>query len=170
MRYCPRCGREFLPNARFCCSCGCPIPAPSGQPAATYPAAPAGGFVYGQKTLVQQLSERYKINGIIWIVVAGLQLLIGLFLNWIVLIIGVLNLISALQDLSFSKTVLTNPVGIVDKNESLVGPIITLVYNLIFGGILGVAGSIYYFVGIRSFVMQNEAAFRMLESQHKKSV
>ena len=30
---------------------------------------------------------------------------------------------------------------------------------LIFGGIIGVVGSIYYFVGIRSFVMEHREAF-----------
>ena len=80
-----------------------------------------------------QLSERYKINGIIWIVVAVIQIILGIFVNWICLIVGVLNIISAIQDIIFSGKMLKNPNGIVDKVRPLVGAILILIYN---GGVL----------------------------------
>ena len=73
------------------------------------------------------------------------------------MIVGVLNIISAIQDIIFSGKMLKNPNGIVDKVRPLVGAILILIYNVIFGGVLGVAGSIYYLVGIRNFVMKTKA-------------
>lgn len=51
------------------------------------------------------------------------------------------------------------------RYDRLWEPILILIYNVIFGGVLGVAGSIYYLVGIRNFVMKNEGEFKSLEIQ-----
>ena len=61
--------------------------------------------------------------------------------------------------MQYSKTLLENPKGIIARFESKTGPIITLVYNLIIGGVIGVVGSIYYFFAIRNFVMENKQFF-----------
>lgn len=147
MKYCSKCGNEMLDEAVVCVKCGCAFNQANANP------------TLQPQTLVKQLSDRVKIDGIIWLVIGALQILMGLFLNWILLIIGALNIVTAVQDLNYSKTVLENPVGIVEKFRPLTGPIITLVYNLIFGGVIGVAGSVYYLVGVRNFVLSNEAAF-----------
>jgi len=112
-----------------------------------------------QSNLVQQLSDRVKINGIIWLVIGILQVLLGLTVNWVLLIVGALNIVSSVQDLNYSKSVIDSPIGIVDKFKPLTGPIIVLAYNLIFGGLIGVVGSIYYLVGVRNFVLSNENSF-----------
>lgn len=75
-----------------------------------------------------------------------------------------LNLISGINDMKYSDAVRKNPTGIVKRYESLTGPIVTLVYNIIFGGIIGVVGSVYYLVAIRSFVMSNKEAFEALDA------
>ena len=143
--FCNKCGKEIQGNVNFCNSCGNPL----------------NGVGNNAEKLLHQLSERYKINGIIWIVVAVIQIILGIFVNWICLIVGVLNIISAIQDIIFSGKMLKNPNGIVDKVRPLVGAILILIYNVI----LGVAGSIYYLVGIRNFVMKNEGEFKSLEIQ-----
>ena len=61
--------------------------------------------------------------------------------------------------MNYSKEIIQNPVGIVDKFKPITGPIIVLVYNLIFGGVIGVVGSIYYFIAIRNFILTNESSF-----------
>ena len=128
--FCPRCGTFF--------TCGIP-PAPGN--------------------LLFQLSERIKINGIIWLVVGIVQIIIGMQWGWGLLLVGGLNIASSIQDMNYSKTVLTSPQGIVERFRSLTGPVIVLVYNLIFGGVIGVAGSVYYLVGVRNFVLSNERIF-----------
>ena len=152
MKYCTKCGKELFDEAVICPGCGCstaPIPASATT---------------STNNLLTKLSERIKINGIIWIVVAALQILIGLSGAWFTLIVGVLNITTAIKDMNYSKAVLENPNGIVGNYESLTSPIVTLVYNLVIGGVIGVAGSIYYFIALRGFVMENKDAFLALEN------
>ena len=149
--FCSKCGKELNDNAKFCDNCGSGLNGTAN--------------INNAKSLLSQLSDRYKINGIIWIVVAAIQVILGITINWICLIVGVLNLISGIQDINFSKSMLVTPNGIIDKIKPLTVAIIVLIYNIVFGGILGVAGSIYYLVGIRSFVLNNENEFRVLEKQ-----
>lgn len=151
MKYCTHCGKELLDEAVVCVGCGCAV---EGQTvhAANHP--PVDGTV-----LLNTLSQRLNTNGIIWLIIGILQILGGLFLNWFLLIVGVLNIISSVQDIQYSKTMLENPSGIVAKFEPVTGPIITLVYNLVIGGVVGVIGSIYYFFAIRNYVMENKESF-----------
>lgn len=137
-----------MDEAVICVNCGCAV---GGQPSFSNHAH--------SSALINTLSQRVNTNGIIWLVIGILQILGGIFWNWFLLIVGVLNIISSVNDMKYSKELLENPSNIVEKFEPVTGPIITLVYNLIFGGIIGVVGSIYYFVGIRSFVMENQAVF-----------
>ncbi|MBR4172999.1 MAG: zinc ribbon domain-containing protein [Clostridia bacterium] len=65
-------------------------------------------------------------------------------------------------------SVVTSPIGIYKKFEPIVMPIITLAYNLIFGGVIGVAGSIYYLFAIRNFVLNNKERFDRIEQQYTK--
>ena len=152
--FCQKCGKQLDDEAVICTGCGCPVNNNTGT----------------NNSLVNQLSERYKINGIIWIIIAGIQIILGITVNWIFLIIGVLNLISGIQDINFSKSMLAHPVGIIDKVRPLAGPIIVLIYNLIFGGVLGVAGSIYYLVAIRNFAMNNAEQFNQIAIEHTENV
>lgn len=151
MKYCTHCGKELLDEAVVCVGCGCPV---AGQ--------------QDQTALLNTLSQRVNTNGIIWLVIGILQVLGGLFINWFLLIVGVLNIVSSVQDMNYSKTLLKNPTGIVAKFEPLTGPVITLIYNLVIGGVIGVVGSIYYFVAIRNYVMENKQTFASLDAANNK--
>lgn len=156
-RYCTYCGSEVNENAVACVKCGCAIPQANNQT--------GQGFsqTYGKSSVVDVISKRIKTNGIIWIVVAAIQILLGLVGAWFLLIVGVLNLISSIQDLKYSKAFPQNPTGIIAKVKPLAGPIVTLVYNLLIGGVIGVIGSIYYLVAVRRYVLENEQAFLKIE-------
>lgn len=151
MKYCTHCGKELLDEAVICVGCGCSVGEQNNQ-------------TVDETTLLNTLSQRLNINGIIWLVIGILQILGGIFINWFLLIVGVLNIISSIQDMQYSKTLLENPTGIVAKFEPLTGPIITLVYNLVIGGVIGVVGSIYYFLAIRNYVMENKQYFASLDT------
>lgn len=153
--YCSKCGKEIMDEAIICPNCGCATG--NSMPKAV------------NKDIIQTISQRININGIIWIVVAALQIIIGIF-SWITLIVGVLNLVSAIQDIKYSKVLPTNPVGLVEKVKPLTMTIITFVYNLVIGGVIGIAGSIYYFIAVRGFVLENEQEFLKIEEQHKTTV
>ena len=107
------------------------------------------------------LSERIKINGIIWLIIGICQVI--MFVNPLSVVVGVLNIFSAIRDLKTSKNVFHYRVGLVNAYKPIVSPIITLIYNLVFGWIFGVAGSIYYFVAIRGYVMENADYFNTLK-------
>lgn len=153
--YCSNCGKEVLDGAAFCVGCGCSVDGQSINNKST-----------DGPTLLNTLSQRLKINGIIWLVIGILQILGGVFIDWFLLIVGVLNIISSVQDMQYSKTLLEKPSGIVEKFEPIVGPIITLVYNLVIGGVIGVIGSIYYFFAIRNYVMENKQFFASLDAEN----
>ena len=151
MNYCQTCGTELMDEAVICVGCGCSVSTSQTQ------------LRQDGDMLLRTLSQRLNTNGIIWLVIGILQILGGIFINWFLLIVGVLNIVSSIQDMKYSKTVLEKPDGIVDKFEPIAGPVITLVYNLVIGGIIGVVGSIYYFIAIRNYVMENKQFFASLD-------
>ena len=73
---------------------------------------------------------------------------------------------SSIQDMQYSKALIEKPNGIVAKFEPITGPIIILIYNLVIGGVIGVIGSIYYFVAIRNYVMENKEFFASLDVEN----
>lgn len=156
MKYCSKCGNELVDEAVICPKCGCAV----GNVVAKAEKS--------DNDLLKELADKVKINAVIWIVVGAIQILLGLFVQWWFLIVGVLNIITAINDMNYSKQVVTLPVGVCEKFEPLTMPIITLVYNLIFGGVIGVAGSIYYLVAIRNFVLGNKERFALIEKQPNK--
>lgn len=157
MKYCSHCGKELLDDAVVCVGCGCAV---EGQNTQT-----ANDMSFDGTALLNTLSQRLNTNGIIWLVIGVLQILGGIFINWFLLIVGVLNIISSIQDMQYSKTLMEKPSGIVARFEPIIGPIITLVYNLVIGGVIGVVGSIYYFLAIRNFVMENKQFFGSFDAQ-----
>lgn len=155
-KFCTYCGAEVNENAVICTKCGCPIPKLDNY-----------NDDFGQKIeVIDVISKRIRTNGIIWIAVGLLQIFLGIFINWILIIVGVLNLISSSQDLKYSKTFPKNPVGIVSKVEPLILPIIVLIYNFFIGGVIGVVGSIYYLVAVRGYVLENKQIFCEIEKKH----
>lgn len=166
-KYCYNCGTKIKAAAVFCHICGKPLNHYIQQ---SHQEITSVNSPSSAQNLLYKFSRRVKINGIIWLVIACLQLLLGIYINWTFLIIGLINLIISIKDLSYSKNVILHPVGIVSNAKRIVRPIITLLYNLFFGGVIGVAGSIFYLIAIRSLVMENESAFLSLEKKHNEII
>ena len=106
---------------------------------------------------LKELSRRIKLNGIIWIIIGVLQVFSVAFA-----IVGVLNIISAINDIKGSERVFTYRVGLVQAYKPILSHVIVFAYNLIFGGVVGVIGSLYYFFFIRGYVMSNADYFNTL--------
>lgn len=154
MKYCTHCGKELFDEAVICIGCGCMT---DDQTTKTK--------LVNSTTLLNTLSQRININGIIWLIIGILQICLGFFINWVLIVIGFLNIVSSIQDMLYGQTLLENPSNIVAKFKPIVIPIITLIYNLVIGGIIGVIGSIYYFVAIRKYVMENKQFFESFDSE-----
>lgn len=134
-----------------------------------------------QKNILQQLSGRVKANAIIWLVVACLQYLLGIIyiaigadsydggmfivMGIFVIVVAVINTLVSVRDFRYSREVMYRPVGIYAKFSPVGGYVGMLIYNIFFGGIIGIAGSIYAFV-VRSFVVNNELQFAQIEQQY----
>lgn len=162
MAFCMNCGKQLAENESFCMNCG----APAGvQPNAAPQPTAAPMPIVDEGALLNTLSQRLNTGAIIWIVIGALQIFAGLFWNWWLAIVGVLNIVSSIKDMSYAKKIFADQKDIVKNFESVVEPIITLVYNLVIGGVVGVAGSIYYFVAIRGYVMENKDAFLAMEQR-----
>ncbi len=158
--FCSKCGKEVIEGQSFCSHCG------QNQSPGGIPFVPQTEPDFG---LLNSLSTKIKINGFIWLGVAGIQVIMG-FVSLIsgiyweefseiisaILIFGIaaLNVKSAISDLKYSKEVIENPKGVVEKYSPIKNLIVTLVYNIILGGVVGIAGAVYGFI-LRGFVMKN---------------
>ena len=108
-----------------------------------------------RNTVLQNISNKEKIGGIIWVVVSVIQLLIGLSFNWVILILVIWNLIvgiTRINDASKMEQRANNIVNVYEK--SLTSLIIFIVLNILMGGIIGVIGAIYDLT-VRSYVLDN---------------
>lgn len=156
-KFCSNCGNEVHENAIICVKCGCAIPKAN----TTQNSQPS----FGSESIITVISQRMQVDGIIWCVIGAVQILMS-FLSPFTLIVGILNIISGYNDITYSQKFPAKPVGIIEKVKPLTMAIITLVYNLIIGGIIGVIGSIYYFVAVRGYVLEHEKEFAEIESQY----
>ena len=151
MKYCTHCANELQDAAVICPKCGCPVAATAKST---------------DDQLLQQLACRVNTNGIIWTVIGVIQILMGLFWNWWILIVGVLNIITGIRDINRSQQLPKDPRGIVREHTPIAGAIITLIYNVVVGAFIGVIGSIYYFIAIRGMVMENKDQFIGIENAY----
>lgn len=109
-----------------------------------------------KNTVLQNISSKEKVSGIIWIVVAAIQILVGLAYNWVTLLIGVWNLICGITRITNAGKIEERANSIVETYEkSLTSTIIFLVLNIFIGGLIGIAGAIYDLV-VRNYVLNNQ--------------
>lgn len=196
-KFCSICGKELIEGVKFCDNCGNAVTGTQGTvPPPNYyqqqyqqPYAPYIPPYSPQTNLVRRLSEKVKINAIIWLVVACIQYLLtiiyfigGLSLagsRWsdeaatggvlivmaiILLFVAIINTVYSSKGFDYSKEILQKPIGIVTKYTSIGGCVGNLIYNLFFGGLIGIIGSIHGFT-VRNFVMSNEMQFLQIEQQ-----
>ena len=159
MAFCGKCGAQLPDNVKFCDKCGAPT-APGAAQGYAGTNTGYGAHPAQQRVMLENLSSRIQVSAIIWIIIGALQIL-----GMVTVLLGAYNIYVGIQNLNYSKKILTYPVGIVAGQESLTMPIVMLVLNLVLGGVIGVVGSIYDILGIRGYVMQNKAAFLNLEQQ-----
>ncbi len=84
----------------------------------------------------------------------------------ILIIVAIINFRFASSNFRYAKEVKIRPTGIILRYQSISTLVGTLIYNLLFGGIVGVIGTIMGFC-TRNFVMSNIARFRDIEERNK---
>ena len=128
--------------------------------------------------LVSELSDKIKTEAKIWKIVAIVQVVIGAatiifniasgmiesaLYGVLILVVAFLNFKSSKKDLKYAEDIKTNPTGIVKKYEPLKELIATLVYNVVFGGVVGVVACAFGFL-TRKFVVDNKQKFLDIEN------
>ena len=156
MKYCRHCGTELDDNVKFCSKCG----KDANSEPTSHESNAKGGNDSG---IVKTLSERLQLNGIIWIIIGAVQILVG-GIAVLPIAVGAYNIYAGVTDLKNSKRILDDPTGIYSTYEPIAMPIVILVCNLILGGVIGVAGSIYHLVAIRQYVVEHKDEFLALEN------
>jgi hypothetical protein len=113
--------------------------------------------------IVNKLASMELTHGIIWAVIAAIQIIGGLLLGfWQVAICGGYNVYSSYSTIKRSGAVKQPYPGMVDeyKNE-LVSIIIFIGINIAIGGVIGVAGCLFSLY-IRNYVIKNEKVLSQL--------
>jgi len=170
---CSECGKQYSDKAMACPNCGNPT-----RPIST-PIQPQTQPQYSSATQYQmntptasqyaeKLATKEQTSGIIWTVIAVLQVIIAISGAWFTLIVAAVNGVVAYNSFQKAKKVRTPYPGmVVEYEKQLTGFIIALVYNAIFGGVIGVAGNIFDLI-TRNYVLTNRAVFESEAEENAK--
>lgn len=112
------------------------------------------------KQYTETLASREKVAAIIWLVIGIMQVLsfAGIFC-------GAYNIFASVSRFKQAKLVLTPYPGFVKSYDKwLTNIIIGIVINVIFGGVIGVACSIYDLIAVRGYVLENKKTFDEIEA------
>ncbi len=118
-------------------------------------------FTENDVRLVNTLASKLRTENIIWIVIAGFQIL-----SIVGAAVGIYNLIVAISNLDVAKKIQERPVGIVRSFEPMTGNIVVLCINVFFGAFIGIVGSLYHIFGVRGFVMDHKEEFMRIEAMY----
>ena len=118
------------------------------------------------KNIRDTFIKRIKINSTVWIIIAVIQIFLGIYKDMFISIVGIINLYSAFLDLDYVNAYAANSVGIIKKVKSIREIIFMFIYNVVFGAGIGVFGIIFYFVYVRHYVLKNENIFLEIEKQY----
>lgn len=172
---CSECGKEYSDKAFACPNCGNPThttatPIPTQNQPQYATATQYQMNIPAVSPYAEKLAIKEQTSGIIWTVIAAIQVIIGISGLWITLYIAVLNGFTAWGCFQKAKKVRNPYIGMVNEYEKqLTSLIIALVYNAVLGGIIGVAGNIFDLI-TRNYVLTNRAVFESIAEETAKKV
>ena len=177
-RFCSNCGKELKEGVNFCDNCGNKV---TGTPPPPPPPNYYQQVYVPQTDYIRKLSEKVKINAVIWIVIACLQFLLAIIyfvigfqmradggfffmMAMVILFVAIINTVLSVRNFEYSNEIVQKPVGIVERYRPIGGCVGVLIYNIFLGGLFGIIGAIHGFT-VRSYVMSNEMQFIQIEQQ-----
>ena len=147
--YCKSCGATLTGNSMYCPSCGQKLTFDGQMHSDTV------GIVKLPNETTNWLSRRVQANGIVWLLIALYQIIVGILLIGLgygvaMIACGVWNIIQSILDLRFSKQILHCDndayahaiIQSIDRSKGVT--IFFLFLNLLAGGVLGVIGCIFW--------------------------
>ncbi len=112
------------------------------------------------KQYTETLSSREKTAAIVWLIIGILQIC-----SFAGVICGIYNVFASFSRFKQAKLVLTPYSGFVKSYDKwLTNIIIGIVLNVLFGGVIGVACSIYDLIAVRGYVLANKEVFDAIEA------
>lgn len=84
------------------------------------------------------------------------------------LIIGIINVVNARKHLKYADQIIDKPINIVRDFRPVKSIVYALIYNMLFGAVIGIVGAIYQ-LAVRNFVLANKAQFAHIEQLLKSS-
>lgn len=176
MLFCPYCGTQLSDDAKFCTKCGkhtTPHDQPSQNEGYSQNVPPPINYLNQTNNfsninaLLAELSAKEKVAGIIWIVIACIQILAAVLINsvaLVVLICGAWNIYAGYTRLKQSKRVLAPWPSLVNAYDKWLSKIIiNIIINVLIGGVIGVIGAIYDLF-LRNFVLTHKNEFNSIEN------
>lgn len=146
--FCCHCGTKLTGEPRFCSACGRELYRES--------AVQRYEDAHNQiGDVLSQISDKERTAGIIWAVVAFIQVVAGLFVNWAILLLGIYNTIAAISRFRQSKKVLEPyPTLVQNYEKSIVWIVIFFIANFLGGAIIGSIGAVFDYM-TRQYVLKN---------------
>lgn len=193
MQYCSNCGNQTEDGVKFCKNCGAALDGgqvannmpPNQQGYQQGYQSPYQAYPPVQDVL-QQLSGKIRTQGIIWMIVCIIQYLAGilyfyaaidcwyggfyvdepvyLVMGIFMILVAAVNTVLCVTNFKYSQEILQRPIGILNKYMPVGGIIGMIIYNILFGGLVGIVGAIYAFT-VRSFVLTNQMLFAQKERE-----
>jgi uncharacterized membrane protein len=112
------------------------------------------------KQLAKTLSERAQISAILWLIIGIIQVI-----SLAGVICGAWNIYCAYCRFKQSKAVLTPYPGLVQSYDKwMTNIIVSIVINVLLGGVIGVAAAIFDLLAIRGYVLENKQTFEEMEA------
>ena len=192
MKYCTHCGKEVNDNAVICTGCGCPINQTVQQTAVNSNSPISTNQLVSslsQKLLIGGII--WVVIGTLQLIIAFyLTRTIEYYCCQYLMFVGLANLLFGIVDLANNKIMLADHTVILSKINSIAQPIISLVYTIVFifyaylglpsyntfyeervifylSFVIGIIGSIYYFVAIIGYINSNKTEFKRTVSKIK---
>lgn len=112
------------------------------------------------KQCAKTLAEREQLSAILWAIIGVIQII-----SIAGIACGVWNVYCAYCRFKQSKAVLNPYPGLVESYDKwMTNIIISIVLNVVLGGVIGVAAAIFDMVGIRGYVLENKQIFEEMET------
>lgn len=165
--YCRNCGIEINEDSKFCGNCGYKLKDIENKEDNKNSSNNILNDINYNQYVIDELIKREYISGTVWLVIGILQIIVSLAsiqYMWFILCIGIWNALASIDRFRIRNKIYSKKSLIVKEYEdSLANIIITMVVNIIFGAVIGIAGSIVDLV-TRNFVLNNRKAFECIDT------
>lgn len=192
--FCIKCGTALVPGCKFCPECGANtvdtgMPEAKGMSPYTTSAYPIVtekhktdmkigkyDFAYIKVMTDSTVSRALKLKkreAIVWLIIACMQVVLGLILSALgklligscILVVACVNCYFSIKTALYLKDIYDSPRWRIREYTSMAKLTLSLLYNLLFGGIIGLIAPIYGMF-VCDFLVKNDTLFYTLDEEY----